>query len=391
MQYEISAVVPVYNAIVYLSQTIESLQNQTYQLKEIIIVDDCSTDDTLQLARSLAIKNSKIKIIQQSTNQGGSAARNIGLQQSKNDWVLFMDADDIIHPQLLEKQVAKLLDYQKSQPTIPLALVHPAYKQIDGHGNEIAGSEMRGKQVEYEETFGTLLFRNHVITPSGLLVNKRTAMEVGGFQSFRIIEDYDFVLRMSQAGYFAYVDEPLVYFRRHGANLTKDITKAAAAERAVVEQYGIEKIREAIFKRKLPESQNYIDYVNMLFRYEYWDDGYQYLQQLNLENHQSVLFLNAIFHLHYQDFTLAKEYFLKILALNTEHGASLNNLGVILALDGEFEEAEKVLETAIKRYPGYMDADRNINLVKERILSDRTMDGYHFTWRELRPNLLRYS
>ncbi|OEH86747.1 hypothetical protein BHU72_00275 [Desulfuribacillus stibiiarsenatis] len=397
---KISVIIPAYNASQFIEATLDSVIGQTHPIDEVLIIDDCSTDNTVEIVNKYRGRYKNIQLIQQPMNQGGSAARNLGLKIARNEWILFMDADDVAHPTLLEKEVNLLSEINENQADI--ILVHPAYIQIDENGAEIPGSEMRGKQLEAHEIFGTLLFRNHIITPSGLLLKREKALEVGGFQKFQIVEDYDFVLRMSRQGYFAYVDEPLIYLRRHGANLTKDISKARDAEKAIVEQYGIDTIKKAIFARNLPYAQNLIDFVNMLFRYEQWEEGFNQLKasevvDVEKENIQiSVTFLYGIYYLHKQSYTEALNFFHDIIEKKPSHGAALNNISVLYILEKKnIEKSMQLLKKAIEIYPGYMDAMHNLQLIEEnRVNYDEnhpTQNDFRFTWRELRPQLLRYS
>lgn len=106
----ISVIVPVYNAEKYLSACIESLLNQTYKQMEFIFIDDGSCDMSVNICKSYAKKDSRVKIFFQE-HQGPSAARNKGLAESKGELVGFMDADDTISPLTYEKACQALLQY----------------------------------------------------------------------------------------------------------------------------------------------------------------------------------------------------------------------------------------------------------------------------------------
>ena len=97
----ISVIVPVYNGQDYLENCINSIQEQTYQKKEIIIVDDGSRDRTGEICRELSDKYGNIQVIAME-DQGVSAARNAGLCKAVGDYVMFVDADDRLHPEMLQ-------------------------------------------------------------------------------------------------------------------------------------------------------------------------------------------------------------------------------------------------------------------------------------------------
>ena len=95
--HTISIIVPIFNAGPYLAKCIESLLQQPYTALQIILVNDGSTDDSLSIAQQYAALDDRIEVYTQ-TNQGQSAARNLGLQHATGEWISFIDADDYIDP-----------------------------------------------------------------------------------------------------------------------------------------------------------------------------------------------------------------------------------------------------------------------------------------------------
>lgn len=105
----VSIVTPSYNAETLIERTIQSVLEQTYTDWEMIVVDDCSKDNTCQVVREYALKDPRIKLISLQKNNGAPAApRNIGVNEAKGVWIAFLDADDIWHPQKLTKQIEAL-------------------------------------------------------------------------------------------------------------------------------------------------------------------------------------------------------------------------------------------------------------------------------------------
>ena len=102
----VSVVIPSFNSGDYILEAIESVAQQTYLRVEVIVVDDGSTDDTVKKLRSL-IETGKIHYTFQS-NQGLAAARNTGIELAKGEYLQFLDADDLISPTKIEKQVQRL-------------------------------------------------------------------------------------------------------------------------------------------------------------------------------------------------------------------------------------------------------------------------------------------
>ena len=92
---KISVIVPVYNAEKYLSDCIDSILNQTLKEIELILINDGSTDNSLQICREKASKDSRVKIINKK-NEGQGYARNIGIDRAKGEFITFVDSDDYI-------------------------------------------------------------------------------------------------------------------------------------------------------------------------------------------------------------------------------------------------------------------------------------------------------
>ena len=99
---EVSIIMPVYNGADYLAESIESILNQTFDDFELICVDDGSKDDSLEILKEFANKDSRIRVYHQE-NRGGGAARNLALKKSEGNYLYCMDADDIIEPEALEE------------------------------------------------------------------------------------------------------------------------------------------------------------------------------------------------------------------------------------------------------------------------------------------------
>jgi succinoglycan biosynthesis protein ExoO len=103
---KISVVIAVFNASSFLGNALESALSQTLEVFEVILIDDASTDDTLQVARLLAAKDSRVRVVGLATNGGPSVARNRGIEEASGDWIVVCDADDAMLPNRLERMTA---------------------------------------------------------------------------------------------------------------------------------------------------------------------------------------------------------------------------------------------------------------------------------------------
>ena len=206
-----SVLVPAYNAMDFLPETIASVLAQTYRNFELIIVNDGSTDTTEDWVKGLS--DPRIKLISQE-NKGLSGARNTGLLHAKGQYIAFIDADDLWSPTKLEKQVRKL----DNSPAV--GLVYSWIALIDETG------EMQGKLRKNRasgDVWIDLTIHNIVECGSVALVRRECFDRVGLFDEtlpFSCSEDWDMWLRIAAYYPFELIEEPLVYYRCHTNNLS---------------------------------------------------------------------------------------------------------------------------------------------------------------------------
>lgn len=125
----VSIITPCYNGAKYIGETIDSVISQTYLDWEMIIVDDGSKDNSAQIVREYAEKDSRITLVQQE-NAGSAAARNNGIRRAEGQYIALLDADDLWHPDFLEKQIA----FMKEKDAV---CVFCSYRRIDENSKEI--------------------------------------------------------------------------------------------------------------------------------------------------------------------------------------------------------------------------------------------------------------
>lgn len=126
----VSIITPCHNAGAYLSHTIESVINQTYSNWEMLIVDDCSTDNSAEIIKQYSLNNPRIRYLKTEKPSGSPALpRNIGIDNSKGEYIAFLDSDDLWYPEKLECQVeyAQKNDYQ---------FVYADYEKMDFDGHQ---------------------------------------------------------------------------------------------------------------------------------------------------------------------------------------------------------------------------------------------------------------
>ena len=199
----ISVIIPTYNRSRLLLKAIESVRKQTHQNIEIIVVDDCSIDDTEQIVRN--IQDERIRYIKHETNKGGAESRNTGIKNAAGAYIGFLDSDDQWLPEKLEKQ----LNIFKLNSKIGVVYTGIATFNEEGFLDEIL-PQYRGKMISY------LLEANYINTTSSILVEKNLLDQVNGFNStLPSCQDWDLYLKLAQKTSFDFVGEPLVLFYQH--------------------------------------------------------------------------------------------------------------------------------------------------------------------------------
>ncbi|MFR2033860.1 MAG: glycosyltransferase family 2 protein [Agathobacter sp.] len=126
---KVSIITPCYNGAKYIEETIDSVIAQTYKNWEMLIVDDGSRDDSAQIVTKYCEKEERIKLISQE-NAGSAAARNNGIRNAQGQYIALLDADDLWHPQFLEKQI----NFMKKKDAV---CVYCSYDRIDEKSKKI--------------------------------------------------------------------------------------------------------------------------------------------------------------------------------------------------------------------------------------------------------------
>ena len=128
MQQFVSIIMPSYNCGRFVEETIRSVQAQTYQNWEIIFVDDCSTDDTIEIVKHFQKQDGRIRLFQNKRNSGAAVSRNYALREAKGKYVAFLDSDDLWEPTKLEKQI-KFMEENNYK------FSYTCYAEMDSDGN----------------------------------------------------------------------------------------------------------------------------------------------------------------------------------------------------------------------------------------------------------------
>lgn len=205
---KISVLIPAYNYARYLPEAIDSVLAQSYQDFELIIVDNCSTDNTIEVLEKYVLKDSRVKIHVNKTNIGMYRNYNQALLLANGDYIKFLNADDTFHPNLLEEFMKAF----QSNPSVSLVTSH---RKLFGNSNDVLKSNFKGLVKAEDALIEAIRGGNWIGEPTTVMFKKEN-LTLGFFDtSLLMFADYDMWLRQIQVGDVYVVDKVLSYFREH--------------------------------------------------------------------------------------------------------------------------------------------------------------------------------
>lgn len=197
----VSVIIPVYNSSSFIEETVLSAINQTYKKIEVILVDDCSSDNSIELIKQIMNKHACVFLYQNKTNSGAGVSRNTAISFAKGQYIAFLDSDDVWREDKIEKQ---LMDLHATNASFS----YTAIEMIDQ--DDVIKKKKRKikRKVSYR-----FLLKNTVIPTSTVVIDRNV---VGDFRMShrRGGQDYATWLEILKISGFAYgVDEPLCKYR----------------------------------------------------------------------------------------------------------------------------------------------------------------------------------
>lgn len=215
----VSVIIPAYNAVATIERTISSVLHQSYPNLEVLVVDDGSTDETPALIRRIADADGRVRLFQK-PNGGLVSARNYGIAHASGEFIAPVDADDLWHPEKIEKQVAVMRKHGDE-----VGLVYTWGRGIDEQDRivkDLTTSCFRG------EVYAALIMKGFVGSGSPL-VRRRCLDEIGGYdptlagRGATCCEDFKFSLDVAERYHFDVVPEFLWGYRFRAGSMSKDL------------------------------------------------------------------------------------------------------------------------------------------------------------------------
>jgi len=209
---KVSVIMACHNSSRYLDEAISSVLSQTLDDLELILIDDCSTDNTLAIAMRYQVDDDRIAVISMPKKTGPAAARNAGIRAAKGEWLGILDSDDVAMPTRFEEQM-NLANSEQD-----LVLIASNTISIDKNGLEIKEHKY---PIDHKALIRNLYTLQAFPSHSSMVYRRDVVENLIGFNSrYASAEDYDLWLRLSETGNFASLDKPLVKIRRHEQNIS---------------------------------------------------------------------------------------------------------------------------------------------------------------------------
>jgi glycosyltransferase involved in cell wall biosynthesis len=243
----VSVVVPAYNAVHYLGETIDSIMAQTLTSWELVVVDDGSNDDTYLLAEEYARQDSRIRTVQQD-NAGVASARNRGLAETLRsaDYVAFLDADDVWLPDSLEVLVETADKFPRSVGAHGLGQFIDAASRIVRPGEceamcrprpTLLNGHVANSPVDAPTTFVSLIISGCIVAPGAVLIRRSVIERVQGFApAFEICADWDMYIRLARYGDLRFLNRVVLSYRQHADNMSSQRRAQRSEQRRVLQR-----------------------------------------------------------------------------------------------------------------------------------------------------------
>lgn len=220
----IDVVIPVYNGASYILDCVSSVLSQTLKPRSVIIIDDGSTDETVELVNSLLKSHPIVMLHRVGRNIGVSAARNAGIRLSKAPFVAFIDADDIWAPNKLALQLQVFKSASR-----PVGFVHSSYFFIGEAGDRLSDQNDMIPDLLRGDVFSRLLREGNILSGSASsILIKRDVLDRAGFfaEDLHFGEDWDLWLRLAAISEADHTSEAVVGIRIHPRSATQKVNSS---------------------------------------------------------------------------------------------------------------------------------------------------------------------
>ncbi|RNI29589.1 glycosyltransferase [Rufibacter immobilis] len=219
----VSIICLCYNHAPFLHEALDSVLAQTYPNVEVLVVDDCSTDQSVSIIETYVQRHPQIKFIRHAQNQGNCASFNEVLQLSQGEFIIDFATDDVLHPERVTRQVEAFLQLPASY-----GVVYTDAELIDEQGVSLgffykrASSGKLSPKPATGDVFAEVLGR-YFICPPTMMMRRRVLEELQGYDPDLAYEDFDFWVRSARHWQYHFLDEVLCQRRMHPHSLSRKV------------------------------------------------------------------------------------------------------------------------------------------------------------------------
>ena len=248
----VSIIIPTYNRARKLLRAVKSVTDQSYTYFELIIVDDCSSDNTSQIISKL--DDTRIKYIRLSQNRGANYARNVGIKASRGKFIAFLDSDDEWLPEKIEMQISAFSELNNKFGVIYTSFFYISEVK-DKHMLKNIANYMKNKRKMKKsgQLFADLLSFNYVGTTSTIMVRRSALEKIGSFDiTLPSCQDWDLWLRLAKNFHFKKIEIPLVKYYLSKDSITMNYVSKIEGYEIIVRKY------KKYFKKKQLANHYYI-------------------------------------------------------------------------------------------------------------------------------------
>lgn len=263
----VSIVLPCYNGADMLGDAIESVIMQTFKDWELIIVNDCSTDNTLEVAEKYATVDSRIKVYSNPINSKLPASLNNGFSHASGKYLTWTSDDNLLHPEMLEV----MSEYLDMHPDVGLVAADQLVSDFEG--NVIS-------EIHIPDNLQQMILLNDYIKAC-FLYRKTIADKIGEYRTdLFLVEDYEYWVRMSFQTKFANIPKTLYTYRVHNKSLTSTRTKEIAQRLVQMRLMYLDRNRESLMDNKKLLALFYYRIADNLMGQERWKYIWQFIKDL---------------------------------------------------------------------------------------------------------------
>lgn len=302
---KISIIMPVYNGEKYLKEAIDSILNQKFKDFELIIINDCSKDNTLKIINSY--NDERIILVNNDKNLGIAQTLNKGIEISKGKYIARMDADDICYPHRLETQINFM------ENNLDIGMCGSAVEVFTDKSSDIHKCPLNHNEIKVLQIFNSAFCHPAIMIKKEIL--EQNNLRYNDF--YEGMEDYELWIRMSKVTKLANIDDILLKYRSHSGQVTKSVTNEQFEKMMLIREKTLTELSSDFTKEDAELLLLYS--TNEIFKYE--DKIYKvfdlfkkiikYNKERNIYNHKTLKYVIS-YNVYWSLLKYKNEYGLKV-------------------------------------------------------------------------------